>query len=75
MILPPNSLHGFHNRGLSECCLLGISIAAHPAFFDGIAEADCETGFASMLPSEAVKEMAFLRRSLDVGAGPKCCKR
>jgi quercetin dioxygenase-like cupin family protein len=58
MILPPNSLHGFYNRGLSACRLLGISTAAHQAFFDAVAKADRENSFASMPPSEAMGKIA-----------------
>jgi quercetin dioxygenase-like cupin family protein len=58
MILPPNSLHGFYNRGLSVCRLLGISTAAHQAFFDAVAEADREASFASMTGSEAMQKIA-----------------
>jgi mannose-6-phosphate isomerase-like protein (cupin superfamily) len=58
MILPPNSLHGFRNRGSSVCRLLGISTAAHQRFFDAVAEADRRTSFASMPPSEAMRKIA-----------------
>jgi quercetin dioxygenase-like cupin family protein len=58
MILPPNSLHGFYNRGLSVCRLLGISTAAHQTFFDAVAEADRKTSFASMPPSESMRKIA-----------------
>jgi quercetin dioxygenase-like cupin family protein len=58
MILPPNSLHGFQNRGLSVCRLLGISTAAHQTFFDAVVEADRETSFASMPLSEAMGKIA-----------------
>jgi mannose-6-phosphate isomerase-like protein (cupin superfamily) len=58
MILPPNSLHGFYNRGLSVCCVLGISTAAHQTFFDAVAEADRKASFASMSPSESMRQIA-----------------
>jgi quercetin dioxygenase-like cupin family protein len=58
MILPPNSLHALHNRGLSVCRLLGISTAAHQTFFDAVAEADRETSFASMPPAESMRKIA-----------------
>jgi hypothetical protein len=58
MILPPDSLHGFQNRGLSECRLLGISTAAHQAFFDAVADADRETSIALMPPYEAMEKIA-----------------
>jgi quercetin dioxygenase-like cupin family protein len=58
MILPPNSLHGFYNRSSSLCRLLGISTAAHQAFFDAVAEADRKASFASMPPSESMRTIA-----------------
>jgi quercetin dioxygenase-like cupin family protein len=58
MILPPNSLHGFQNRGLSLCRLLGISTAAHQAFFDSVVDADREARFASMPHSRAMEKIA-----------------
>jgi quercetin dioxygenase-like cupin family protein len=58
MILPPNSFHGFRNRALSVCRMLGISTAAHQTFFDAVAEADRKTSFASMPHSEAMREIA-----------------
>jgi quercetin dioxygenase-like cupin family protein len=54
MIVPPNSLHGFFNRGDSVCRLLGISTAAHQTFFDAVAKVDRETSFARMDPVEAM---------------------
>jgi quercetin dioxygenase-like cupin family protein len=54
MILPPNSLHGFYNRGSSVCHVLGISTAAHQTFFDAVADADRKSSFASMPLSEAM---------------------
>jgi quercetin dioxygenase-like cupin family protein len=58
MILLPNSLHRFCNRGSSMCRVLGISTAAHQTFFDAVAAADRETSFASMPPSEAMRKIA-----------------
>lgn len=58
MILPPNSLHGFHNPGLSVSRVLGISTPGHQVFFDAVAEADRKTSFASMPLSEAMGEIA-----------------
>ena len=54
MILPPNSLHGFFNRGTSVCRVLGISTAVHQTFFDAVAKADREISFASMAPPDAM---------------------
>ena len=58
MILPPNSLHGFYNRGASLCRLLGISTAVHQTFFDAVAEADRTSSFAAMPPQEAMGKIA-----------------
>ena len=58
MILPPNSLHAFYNRGSSDCRLLGISTAVHQTFFDAVADADRSSSFASMPPSEAMGKIA-----------------
>jgi hypothetical protein len=53
MILPPNSLHGFYNWSSPLCRVLGISASVHQTFFDAVADADRESSFASMSPSEA----------------------
>jgi quercetin dioxygenase-like cupin family protein len=58
VILPPNSLHGFYNRGSSDCRVLGISTAVHQTFFDAVAEADRTTRFASIPPAEAMGKIA-----------------
>jgi quercetin dioxygenase-like cupin family protein len=58
MILPPNSLHGFFNRGTSVCRLLGISTAVHQTFFDAVAKADREISFASMAPVDAMGKIS-----------------
>jgi quercetin dioxygenase-like cupin family protein len=58
IILPPNSLHGFYNRGTSVCVVLGISTAAHQAFFDSVANADRESSFAKMPLTEAMGKIA-----------------
>jgi hypothetical protein len=58
MILPPNSLHGFYNRGSSDCCVIGISTAVHQTFFDAVADADRTSSFASMSPAEAMGKIA-----------------
>jgi quercetin dioxygenase-like cupin family protein len=58
MILPPNSLHGFYNRGSSDCRVLGISTAVHQTFFDAVADADRTSSFASMSPAEAMGKIA-----------------
>ena len=60
MILPPNSLHGFYNQTGTVCCLLGISTAAHQAFFDEVAKADRASSFASMPPVEAMGKIAAI---------------
>jgi quercetin dioxygenase-like cupin family protein len=54
MILPPNALHGFYNRGTSLCRVLGISTAVHQTFFDAVADADRIASFAAMPPQEAM---------------------
>jgi quercetin dioxygenase-like cupin family protein len=54
MILPPNALHGFLNRGTTQCRVLGISTAAHQTFFDAVADADRASSFASMPIQEAM---------------------
>jgi quercetin dioxygenase-like cupin family protein len=58
MILPPNSLHGFYNKGTSACRLLGISTAVHQTFFDAVAEAEREKSFSSLPPEEAMGKIA-----------------
>ena len=60
MILPPNSLHGFFNRGTSVCRLLGISTAVHQTFFDAVAKVDRETSFASMDSFEAMGKIGAI---------------
>ncbi len=54
LLLPPNSLHGFHNVGRSVCRLLGVSTAAHQAFFDAVLRAENKSSFAAMAPPEAM---------------------
>jgi quercetin dioxygenase-like cupin family protein len=61
IVVPPNSLHGFFNRGASICRVLGISTAVHQTFFDAVARLDRETSFASMDPFEAMGRLARSR--------------
>ena len=58
MILPPNSLHGFYNRGSYVCRLLGISAAVHETFLDAVSNADRISSFARMAPKEAMSKIA-----------------
>jgi quercetin dioxygenase-like cupin family protein len=60
MILPPNSLHGFLNRGNSVCRLLGISTAVHQTFFDAVAKADREISFATMAPLDTMGKIGAI---------------
>ena len=60
MLLPPNAMHGFLNRGSATCRLLGISTAAHQLFFDAVARADKETSFAAMPIPEAMGKIGAL---------------
>ena len=66
MILPPNSLHGFYNRAGSVCRLLGVSTAAHQAFFDAVANVDREISFARMDPSEAMGKIGAIALENDM---------
>jgi quercetin dioxygenase-like cupin family protein len=63
MILPPNSLHGFYNKGTTVCRLLGISTAVHQTFFDAVAEADRTKSFSSLPPEQAMAKIAQLALS------------
>jgi len=58
MILPPNSLHGFYNRGTVGCRVLGISTAVHQTFFDAVAEEERAVPFASLQPLEAMGKIS-----------------
>jgi quercetin dioxygenase-like cupin family protein len=63
IILPPNSLHGFYNKGTSVCHLLGISTAVHQTFFDAVAEADRAKSFSTLPPQEAMGQIAQIALS------------
>jgi quercetin dioxygenase-like cupin family protein len=58
MILPPNSLHGFYNRGSSVSRVLGISTGVHQTFFDAVADAERTSSFALMPAGEAMGKIA-----------------
>jgi quercetin dioxygenase-like cupin family protein len=63
VILPPNSLHGFYNKGTSVCRLLGISTAVHQTFFDAVAQADKTTSFSSLPLEQAMEKIAKIALS------------